>query len=306
MTLPASSSPRDDANAPLSLRGSAVTLLSLSADGVVLGGQNLPDGVSADAFGVAVVEARLSDISRRSFGDLVRTVARVGGSARERFDLTHDAYFASFDAEVWQQQDGTVGVMLRDMTGEDSESSSVHALSLELAHRTKNVLSIVMSLATQTGRRMPTYDQFRNRFFGQVGALSTAHDMIAASAWYGADITTIFNTCIGAADTGIALSISPQAGSVTLKPNAVQNIAIILHELQTACGDDAGMTCDVALNAQGEVAVVWECTKCRHRDTLWIDMLCTHAPISLDGAGELAMAGDGFRYDLRIGLPQRA
>ncbi len=288
-----------------SLSGSLVTALSLTKEGDALSGRNLPGTAGLDAFARSLMSCRLSDISRRTFGDVVRTIGRVGGVAREHCALPVDGAALRYDAEIWRQESGAVGVLLVDVTDQARDSGSVHALSLELAHRTKNVLAVVLSLATQTGRRMPDYQSFKDRFQVHVEALSGAHDLIAASGWLGVPLVEIVGaSVVGTDEAPVAVTVAPEAGVAVLRPNAVQNLFIILRELQTAGSERSEATCAVAVGEGGALDLVWECTD-GGDEGLWTDMLCQHAPVALDGTGALDRVGGGFRYRLRIGPGQR-
>jgi len=290
-----------------SLGGSGIVLLSLSGDGAVVSGSNAPRDLPLDGFTGMLMAHRLSGISERTFGDLVRTVAEMGGTARERFILSEGGVSTCYDVELWRQEDGAVGVMLVDVTGQDRDSSSVRSLSLELAHRTKNVLAIVLSLANQTARRAPDYERFKDRFFGHIDALSNAHDIIAATGWQGVAVADIVGTCLKTDGTGAALTVAvkPHAGHMILKPNAVQNLAIVMRELQSACRASDTVTCDIEETGNGGLDLNWGCTGEYDRERLWTDMLCHYAPVSLDGAGDIDFDGDGFRYRLMVGKGQR-
>lgn len=288
-----------------SLAGSRITLLSLSGDGDFVSARNTPAILPAEGFVDVLMEHRLSGISERSFGDLVRTVGEVGGTAREQCLLSDGDFSACYDAELWRQEDGTVGVMLVDVTGHDRDSNSVRSLSLELAHRTKNVLAIVLSLANQTARRSPDYEKFKDRFFGHVDALSDAHDIIAATGWQGVAVGKIIETCIGAGDAKTTVTVAHDAARVMLKPNAVQNIAIVMRELQSACRDSDAVTCSIEGTGKGGLDLNWACEGNHDRERLWTDMLCHYAPVSLDGEGDIDFDPRGFRYRLLVGEAQR-
>jgi len=284
-----------------SLAGSGIVLLSLSAEGDFVSGSNAP----SDGFVDVLMGHRLSGISERTFGDLVRTVGEVGGKAREQCVLTVGEASACYDVQLWRQEDGTVGVMLVDVTGHDRDSSSVRSLSLELAHRTKNVLAIVLSLANQTARRSPDYEKFKDRFFGHVDALSNAHDIIAATGWQGVTVANIVEKCIGANGGNTTVTVKPHAESMMLKPNAVQNIAIVMRELEAACKASDTVTCDIEETGNGGLDLSWACKGDHDRERLWTDMLCHYAPVSLDGEGDIDFDKDGFRYRLMVGEGQR-
>ncbi len=290
----------------LSLVGSRITFLVYDGEGRATCGQNLPGNASLDAFAECVASTRLSPIAGRTFGDVIRALSKSGGTTRELCDLSNDRVVTSYDVDLWRQDDGSVGVMLVDVTGQDRDSSSIRSLSLELAHRTKNVLAVVLSLATQTARRSRDYDEFKGRFFSHVDALSNAHDIIAATAWQGVEVGSVVEKCTAPLRSNTTVTVASAASCVALKPNAVQNIAIVLRELQGACEASDRVSCKIDEGEGGTLDLSWSCEGQHDSTGLWTDMLCRYAPISLDGAGEIDFRDDGFCYRLSIGTDQRA
>ncbi len=288
------------------LAGSRITLLVYDGEGVIASGRNLPEGLSLEAFSALISGNRLSPISGRTFGDIIRSLGLTGGTAREQCDILCEGFAASYDVEMWRRQDGCIGVMLIDVTGSERDSTSVRSLSLELAHRTKNILAVVLSLATQTANRSCDYAEFKQRFFSHVDALSKAHDMVAATGWQGVEMGTVIETCTAPLPTNMVLSISREAHCVSLKANAVQNIAIVIRELQGACKTGDRVSCHIDTARDGALDLSWVCEGRHDRAGLWTDMLCRYAPISLDGLGEIDFREDGFVYHLSIGADQRA
>ena len=53
----------------------------------------------------------------------------------------------------------------------------------ELNHRVKNMLTVVISLATQTLRRAGTLEEFSGVFLGRVHALTAAYSLLSRESW---------------------------------------------------------------------------------------------------------------------------
>ena len=286
--------------------GSRITFLVYDDEGRATCARNLPEGLSMDIFDAHLSRTSVSPISGRTFGDVVGALGKIGGTAHECCDLEMDGFSASYDIELWRQENGCVVAMLVDVTGQERDSSSIRSLSLELAHRTKNILAVVLSLATQTANRSCDYTEFKGRFFSHVDALSKAHDMIAATGWQGVAMGSVVEKCTAPPRLNTTLTVAAEAGRVTLKPNAVQNIAIVIRELQGACEDSDRVSCRIDQAEDGGLDLSWFCEGKHDRTGLWTDMLCHYAPLSLDGQGEIDFSDDGFRYRLSIGTAQRA
>ena len=53
----------------------------------------------------------------------------------------------------------------------------------ELNHRVKNMLTVVISLATQTLKRSGTMEEFSGVFLGRVHALTAAYSLLSRESW---------------------------------------------------------------------------------------------------------------------------
>ena len=78
--------------------------------------------------------------------------------------------------------DGTI-VTFVDVTSIVQAEQHQRLLVNELNHRVKNMLTIVISLATQTLRRSDTLEEFEENFMGRVHALSAAYSLLSQEGW---------------------------------------------------------------------------------------------------------------------------
>src|SRR5262249_41653137 len=102
---------------------------------------------------------------------------------------------------------------------------------LELAHRSKNLLAVVLSIARQSADESQTLSQFGNRFVGRIQSLALAHDVLTDESWRGASVFSLVRSQLSAF-TGNAAAQSTIGGhNAYLKPNAVQYVGLALHEL---------------------------------------------------------------------------
>ena len=287
------------------LAGSRVTSLSYDGGGAPVRGENIPHGLSVEAFGTLVCNSRVSEVSGRTVADILRLLARTGGSKTLSCTVVGDTFSTRYDVDIVHQQGDAIDVVLVDTTAREGEQRSIESLALELAHRTKNVLAVVLSLATQTARRTDRYEDFKERFLGHVSALSSAHDMIAVTGWQGGSVETIMDGCIDSSDERINGTVSPETGSVMLKPNAVQNMAMIFCELNATCADSDRIDYMIDVKDEGGIDLVWTCKGTHDENRIWTEMLCRYAPIALDGTGMIDYDDDGFQYRLTIGPQQR-
>lgn len=131
--------------------------------------------------------------------------------------------------------DGTVkGIVTTvvEITDRKHREQTLRTLLREVSHRSKNLLAIIQSIATQTGRYSNTIDTFLERFRGRLQSLASSQDLVTSSNWRGAMLSELVTEQIARfrgddADDGVQF----QGVDVYLNPNAALHIGLALHEL---------------------------------------------------------------------------
>jgi two-component sensor histidine kinase len=103
-------------------------------------------------------------------------------------------------------------------------------LVAELAHRVRNTLAIVRSIASQTVRHSQDLQQFEASFDGRLQALAQAHTLLINARWERTDLCTLLahQLNVYAAHDG-AFSFSGPL--VTVSPKAAVTLGLVIHEL---------------------------------------------------------------------------
>jgi len=141
-----------------------------------------------------------------------------------------------------------IGVV-QDISGRRSEEDARNALVAELDHRVKNVLASVQSLAAQSARKTTSLDAFLKTFAGRLEAMASAHTLLTATRWRGAEIGNICAAELGGLAPGQARWSGPE---VLLNPRATNALALALHELATNAVKFGALSAD-----GGRVDVAW-------------------------------------------------
>ena len=118
-----------------------------------------------------------------------------------------------------------------EITDRKHREQTLRTLLREVSHRSKNLLAIIQSIATQTGRYSTTIDTFLDRFRGRLQSLASSQDLVTSSNWRGAMLSELVQGQVerfrGEADDGVRF----EGVDVYLNPNAALHVGLALHEL---------------------------------------------------------------------------
>jgi PAS domain S-box-containing protein len=123
-----------------------------------------------------------------------------------------------------------IGIHL-DITERRETEERMRAVSLEVDHRSKNLLAIVQSLVSMT--KAEDISGFKAALRGRVHALARAHDLLSRSRWRGGDLRAIAEEELGAYESAKGDRIAISGPKAILGANAMQAVAMTLHELAT-------------------------------------------------------------------------
>lgn len=191
-------------------------------------------------------------------------------------------------------------------------------LLLELAHRSKNLLAVVQSLANQTGKNAASVGEFKRRFFGRLHSLSRAHEILSDYNWRGAGLRELIRSQVLMYVGDAVNRIRYEGPAVYLRPNAAQHVGLALHELTTNA-----LKYGALKEARGEVEISWTLTEAADGDvptglTLnWVEtqdkpielppvrrfgriLLESVVPAAVTGRSCLEMGPHGILYRLEI------
>ncbi|MBL6459198.1 PAS domain S-box protein [Belnapia sp. T6] len=128
--------------------------------------------------------------------------------------------------------------IIRDISARKADEERRVLLAREVDHRAKNVLAVVQSVLRLSPRDNPK--AFVAAVEARVSALARVHSLLAERGWGGADLRTVIERELApyvlrfpGADGQRQTSVSLHGPAVALMAEAVQPVAMLLHELAT-------------------------------------------------------------------------
>jgi two-component sensor histidine kinase len=208
---------------------------------------------------------------------------------------------------------GTVAAFI-DISESKVQEEHLRIVLKELAHRSKNLLSVIQGIARQTAESATSTPEFLSRFNGRIFSLSRAHDVLTEADWRGARIFDLVQSQIALYADDRMASVVTEGSNSYLKPNAAQYVGLALHELTTnaikygALSRNDGMIVvrfETSSAAPDVHRLTWRETSSAEAKepagrSFGLLMLTEVVPISVSGRAELSFRPEGLRYELDI------
>ncbi len=122
----------------------------------------------------------------------------------------------------------------------------------ELNHRVKNMLTVVVSLATQTLRRAGTMEEFSGVFLGRVHALSTAYALLSEENWSEVLLSEVIAQELKPFFANERTNVVLDGPPVTLDPRGALAFGMAVHELTTNAVKYGALSVP-----EGDITITW-------------------------------------------------
>jgi len=147
---------------------------------------------------------------------------------------------------------GTTSVAV-DVSERKANEDQLRLLLRELTHRCKNLLAVIHAIARQTASRTRSVEDFLDRFSARLVAIGASHDLLIADDWHGASLRMLVEQQLGEHADRFGEQIAIEGEDVMLKPEAVQNLGLALHELATNAQKYGSLS-----EPDGQVSIRWQ------------------------------------------------
>jgi two-component system, chemotaxis family, CheB/CheR fusion protein len=148
--------------------------------------------------------------------------------------------------------DGTI-ITFVDVTSIVQAEQHQRLLVDELNHRVKNMLTVVISMATQTLRRSDTLEEFEKRYMGRVHALSAAYSLLSHEGWQTVALKALLFEELQPFFSPSRSNIVLEGPDVLLKPRAALALGMATHELTTNAVKHGALSVP-----EGTVQIAWQ------------------------------------------------
>ena len=232
-------------------------------------------------------------------------IIRAGGEVR----WVETRCFITYSGEGRPHR--VVGVSI-DITERKRVEEQQRTLVAELDHRVKNVLATVSAIVTQTQAPKSSLADFVTALDSRIKSLARTHELLSQSHWSGVSLAEIARRELApyAAD-----NVEIGGPSVTLKAEAAQAMAMVLHELTTNAAKYGAFS-----DRNGRVSLRWRWLRNGSTGRLAIEwqeiggpqvlpprqrgygtgVIGELVPFELGGTVELTFPGDGVRCWMEI------
>ena len=182
-------------------------------------------------------------------------------------------------------------------------------LACELQHRTKNLLSVIISIASAI---LNGAGNGRDAFIARLHAMAKPQDLLMADDGRGATLADLAQSILVSFGDRVSLDGPP----VHLKPSVAQGLALIMHQLATNAAKYGSLTTD-----GGRVTVQWSPQVDANDTELYFrwqerggppanppvekgfeSVLLEHAVANTDTPPTFDYAAEGFTYELTASL----
>jgi two-component sensor histidine kinase len=241
---------------------------------------------------------------RSATGEDVATLCDLAGILMDELELRLSANRAIF---------GYQGELAQREVREDH----IRGLMREVAHRSKNLLAIVLAIGRQSGSAGQSLEQYRERLLARVDGLARTQDIIAEEDWRGASLAALASRQV-APFLRSERQLQQSGSTLRLNPASAQHVGLALHELAANAAQHGAL-----VSQQGRIVLSWTLTESTpgNLHLLWREegghtirpplhdgfgrlLLERVVPQAMEGTGQLRFDPAGVSWLLQVPVKQ--
>ena len=195
------------------------------------------------------------DASKRMSDIVARCLAGETVRCDLQYSVDGELRWVDFQAAPIFAADGSVTAVVPsgvDITDRKRSEEQVRLLMLEVNHRAKNMLGVVLAIARQTTSTSPR--DFLGKLTQRIQALSVNLDLLVKNEWQGIDLEPLVHAQLAYFSDSIGTRIAIEGPELRLSREAAQAIGMALHELATNAIKHGALS-----NEDGRISIGWTC-----------------------------------------------
>ena len=145
-----------------------------------------------------------------------------------------------------------ISFVIRDIGLRKAAERHVRMIMRELAHRSKNQIAIIQSIARQTAAKAASLNSFSRDFEQRLAALATNFDLLMRQDWKGARISDLVKGQLASFAPDDSQRCVVEGPEVDLNSTYTEAIGLALHELATNASKYGAWS-----NRSGKVEIRW-------------------------------------------------
>lgn len=126
-----------------------------------------------------------------------------------------------------------VSAIVSDITERKKREEHMRFVMMELSHRAKNLMSVIVSMAQCTAENCASMPDFERKFSARMHSLAHSHDLLLKENWAGAKVRDLFEKQLNSFADCTSERTVIKGPSITLRPQAAQMLGLAIHELGT-------------------------------------------------------------------------
>ena len=178
-------------------------------------------------------------------------------------------WLAGYGHVLDRQPDGKAHRIINvatDITERKAAEAHQRFLLQELSHRSKNLLTLVQSIADQSFRKSSDQRDFQNRLSGRLGGLAASNDLLARGDWHGSSLRELIEFQLAPFVDLSSSQLEIHGPEVNLTADASQAIGLALHELATNAVKYGALS-----SSRGQLYISWEVDQASGAGSLKLD-----------------------------------
>lgn len=210
---------------------------------------------------------------------------------------------------------GTICVS-NDVTEKARWNDHLAKMTLEVNHRARNLLAIIVSMLGQTAKNATSIDAFKNKITDRVSSLAKSIDLVSKDSWTATSLTRLIQIQLRHVMPNFEDQVELSGAEIYFAPKAIQNIGLAIHELSTNARNFGALS-----SPSGRVAIAWEVVETTDQQSemrlIWTEKSDVPAPKTVDkklglkiledivaqelgGQSRLTWTDDGLVYEMTI------